>query len=111
VTIRGEVWTASGGDYAKKPRPVIVVQNDAFGSLDSITICPLTTDDPISPLFRIAVMPSESNGLRDLSYAMADKITTMPRGKLGKRVGRIDGDDLENIGAAILLFLNLDTAP
>jgi mRNA-degrading endonuclease toxin of MazEF toxin-antitoxin module len=33
---RGEVWTVSGGkDYAGKPRPVVVVQDDAFDATDS----------------------------------------------------------------------------
>jgi mRNA interferase MazF len=37
---RGEIWTVSGGkDYAGKPRPVVIVQDDAFDATDSITIC------------------------------------------------------------------------
>ena len=44
---RGEVWTASGGaDYAGKPRPVVVVQDDRFDGTASITICAFTTDTP-----------------------------------------------------------------
>jgi mRNA interferase MazF len=28
---RGDIWTVSGGkDYAGKPRPVVIVQDDAF---------------------------------------------------------------------------------
>jgi mRNA interferase MazF len=107
LTKRGEVWTASGGDYAGKPRPVIVVQNDAFSDLQSISVCPLTTDDPISPLFRIAIPPTPANGLRELSYAMADKLTTMPRAKLGKPIGLLDRDVLEEVDMAIVLFLDL----
>lgn len=35
---RGEVWTAAGGkNYAGKPRPVLVVQDDRFDATDSIT--------------------------------------------------------------------------
>ena len=107
MTKRGEVWTAAGGDYAGKPRPVIIVQNDAFQALDSITICPMTTDHPLSPMFRIAVAPSAVNGLRQLSYAMADKVTTMSRAKLGKLVGRLGSGDLESVDAAIVVFLDL----
>jgi len=29
---RGEIWTAAGGkDYAGKPRPVFILQDDRFG--------------------------------------------------------------------------------
>ena len=49
---RGEVWTVSGGrDYAGKPRPVVIVQDDAFDATDSITICAFTTDPTEAPLF------------------------------------------------------------
>lgn len=36
---RGDIWTASGGnDYAGKPRPVVIVQDDSFDSTASITV-------------------------------------------------------------------------
>ena len=42
---RGEVWTAAGGpEYAGKPRPVIILQDDRFDATGSITVCALTTD-------------------------------------------------------------------
>ncbi len=65
---RGEVWTVSGGkDYAGKPRPVVIVQDDSFDATDSITICAFTTDPTEAPLFRLPVEPSERNGLRSSS--------------------------------------------
>ena len=34
---RGDIWTVAGGkDYAGKPRPVVVVQDDSFDATDSI---------------------------------------------------------------------------
>ncbi|MCW2272998.1 mRNA-degrading endonuclease toxin of MazEF toxin-antitoxin module [Rhodoblastus acidophilus] len=46
----GEVWTVTGGgDYAGKPRPVVIVQVDSFGATDSITICAFTTDETEAP--------------------------------------------------------------
>lgn len=105
---RGEVWTASGGSaYAGKPRPVVVVQDDRFDATASITICALTSDPTDAPLIRPAVEPSERNGLRQLSRLMADKITTIPRAKLGERVGRLDDEDVLRMNRAILVFLGL----
>jgi len=36
---RGEIWTVAGGeDYAGKPRPVVILQDDSFDARLSITI-------------------------------------------------------------------------
>ena len=62
---RGEIWTVAGGkDYAGKPRPVVIVQDDSFDATDSIMICAFTTDATDAPLFRLPVQPNERNGLR-----------------------------------------------
>ena len=42
---RGEIWTVAGGkDYAGKPRPVVIVQDNSFDATDSMAICAFTTD-------------------------------------------------------------------
>ena len=52
---RGEIWTVAGGkDYAGKPRPVVLLQDDSFDATDSITICAFTTDPTEAPLFRLS---------------------------------------------------------
>ena len=105
---RGEVWTAAGGpDYAGKPRPVVIVQDDRFDAVDSITVCAFTSDPHDAPLFRIAIMPTEGNGLRLPSRAMVDKLTTVPRAKLGGRIGRLSDGDMVRLNQAILIFLGL----
>jgi mRNA interferase MazF len=105
---RGEVWTvAGGGDYAGKPRPVVILQDDAFDQLDSVTICPFTTDPTDSPLFRIVVLPSDRNGLRALSRIMADKVTTIQKAKLGERIGRVGDQDMLRLDRAVMAFLGL----
>ena len=59
------------------------------------------------PLFRIAVAPSASNGLDSASSIMVDKILTIPKSKLGYRVGRLDDDDIAQLNQAIAIFLGL----
>jgi mRNA interferase MazF len=106
--IRGEIWTVAGGpDYAGKPRPVIIIQADQFDGLGSVTVCPFTTNPTEAPLFRLAVQPNEENGLRGLSCAMVDKITTVGRSKLGKRVGRLSDEDIVRVNRAVLVFLGI----
>ena len=87
---RGEIWTLAGGaDYAGKPRPVVIVQNDRFDATQSITVCPFTTNPISAPLFRLPIEPTQENGLRRTCQMMADKVMTVPRKKLGVRVGRL----------------------
>ena len=51
---RGEIWTVAGGkDYAGKPRPVLILQDDRFDMTDSVTVCAFTTDPTDAPLFRL----------------------------------------------------------
>ena len=105
---RGEVWTAAGGkDYAGKPRPVVIVQDDRFDATSSITICAFTTDPTDAPLFRLVVSPSETNGLDTASRLMVDKVTTVPKAKLGRRIGRLADDDMVRMNRALMIFLGL----
>ena len=105
---RGEIWTAAGGSgYAGKPRPVVVIQDDRFDATESVTICAFTTDPTEAPLFRLQVDPGAANGLREESSLMVDKITTVHRSRLAKRVGLLEDEDLIRLGRAIVVFLGL----
>ena len=105
---RGEIWTAAGGrDYAGKPRPVVIVQDDRFDATTSITICAFTSDPTDAPLFRLVVEPSAANGLDEASRLMVDKVTTVPKKKLGKRIGRLSATDMVRVNRALLVFLGL----
>ena len=61
---RDEIWTVSGGaDYAGKPCPVVIIEDDAFDATSSITICAFTTDETEAPS-SASRPPTERNGLR-----------------------------------------------
>ena len=105
---RGEIWTVAGGkDYAGKPRPAVILQDDRFDRTGSVTICAFTTDPTDAPLFRLVVEPSESNGLRALCRLMVDKITTVPKSRIGARVGRLADEDMLRLNRAALVFLGI----
>lgn len=104
---RGEIWTVSGGGYAGKPRPAVVVQDDRFDTTDSITICAFTTDPTDAPFIRLAVESGEANGLQQTSHLMIDKITTVPKSRLGRRIGRLADEDVVRLNSALTVFLGI----
>src|SRR5271154_6469815 len=98
---------AGGNDYAGKPRPVVVLQDDRFDSTESITFCAFTSDPVERPLFRPFSTPDDVNGLRRESQLMVDKITTCPKTKLGQRIGRLSEQDMVRVNRAVAVFLGL----
>ncbi len=109
---RGDIWTVAGGnDYAGKPRPVVILQDDSFDATASITICAFTTDPTDTPLFRLPITPTTRNGLRAENRLMVDEITTVAKTKIGTRIGRLDDVDILRLNQAVLVFLGLAVPP
>ena len=105
---RGEVWTVSGGTgYRGKPRPAVIVQEDRFDQTGSITLCAFTTDPTDAPLLRMLIEPTDRNGLKSASRLMIDKITTVPKARLGKRTGKLSDEDTVRLNRALTVFLGL----
>lgn len=104
---RGEVWTVAGGDYTAKHRPAVIVQNNTFASTASITICPLTTNRTDADLFRLPIEPNTENGLREASRLMVDKISSVPKTRLGRHLGQLSNEEMARLGRAIVVFLGL----
>ncbi len=98
---------AGGKDYAGKPRPVVIVQDERFQTTTSITVCPFTTNPVNAALFRLLVEPNDENGLRLPSRIMVDKVITIPRSKVGMRIGRLSDEDMVRLNRALLVFLGM----
>jgi mRNA interferase MazF len=86
---------------------MLIVQHDRFDATASITVCPLTTDPTDIPLLRIALDPTDTNGLAEPSRIMLDKVTTMPRSKLGDRIGCVSNTDMATLSRGLVVFLGL----
>lgn len=105
---RGEIWTVSGRkEYAGKPRPAVVVQDDAFHATNSITVCAFTTDPTEAVLIRLPIAANEENGLRLHCRLMVDKITSVAKSKLREHIGRLGDEDFLRLNRAMLVFLGL----
>ena len=105
---RGDLVIVSvAGDYGK-PRPALVVQSDYFNEGHaSVTVIPVTSTLVDAPLFRLTLEPTAGNGLRSISQLMVDKITTVPRSKLGQCIGRLADQDMVRLGRAVVVFFGL----
>lgn len=104
---RGELWTVSGGIYAQKPRPALIIQDDLFAASESVTLLPLTSHLSDAPLLRLTVEPSELTGLDRESQIMVDKLTTVRRSNLGQRIGRITSEAMVAVEQSLAVFLGL----
>lgn len=103
---RGEIWTLAGGPgYAGKPRPALIVQSDLLADTRSVLTCGLTTRANPALYSRPAIEPSAGNGLQEPSEIMTDKITAVPRARLGKRIGALSPQDMVRVEQALLLVL------
>lgn len=102
---RGELWTVSGGVYAAKPRPALIIQDDLFDATESVVVIPLTTTVADAPITRVAI--PTTTGITQPSFAMIDKITTVRRSNLGTRIGRVPTTIMADIERSLMVFLGL----
>ncbi len=105
---RGSVWIASGkGVYSAKPRPVLIVQSNLFQGTSSLTICPITSNELEAGFARVELRVSAGSGLRQISWVMIDKTTTIARASLAQEIGELSIDDLVAVNRALRVFLDL----
>jgi mRNA interferase MazF len=108
---RGELWTATGPGYAGKPRPVLILQDDAFAATDSVLVALITTDPIVAPLLRLPIAPDAANNLSQPCSVMVDKIMAVPRAKVSRLVGRLDDRRMAAVGAMAATLLGLARPP
>jgi mRNA interferase MazF len=94
------------GAYGK-PRPALVIQSDLFARHPSVTVLPVTSELRPIETFRIAVEPTQRNGLRVSSQIMVDKAHTIPRDKAGEPFGHLESRTQTSVNRALAVFLGL----
>ena len=103
---RGEIWTQSGGPgYARKPRLVLIVQSDLLAGTDAIVTCLFTSLEGARLIARLLFTPTVENGLLEVSELMADKIMTVQRTKLGRRIGALSAEEMGEVQQALAFVL------
>lgn len=104
---RGEIWMVAGGVYASKPRPALIVQDDLFEATESVTVLPMTSTPTDAPFIRYWVSADEVSGLDRDSQVMIDKLTTIRRANVAKRVGRLTSQQMVDVERLMTAFLGL----
>ena len=104
---RGDLATVALQGDLGKPRPALVIQSDLFSDHPSVAVLPVTSTLQAAPLFRIGIEPNASNGLRQRSQVMVDKIQAVPRSRVGPVFGRLDDETMLAVNRAMAVFMGL----
>ena len=99
---RGEVHWADliprSGSEQRGSRPVIVISHDAFNEVStwrSVIVVPISTSASQARRGPTAVpLMRGSGGIKSDSFALCHQVTTLDRGKLTRRLGKLEADAL-----------------
>ncbi len=105
---RGDIVIVSGRDYAGKPRPALIVQNDTtLATHPSITLCPITTVRSGFDRFRVEILADAENGLKEISEIEVDRVVSVPRRKIAERIGKLPTNQLARVDEILRRWLVL----
>lgn len=111
--MRGHVYmgdfTPRSGSELTGPHPLIVISNDAINEAKnwmSITVIPISSSARPRPPLTVE-LPAGTAGLTKDSRALCHQITTIDRTKLGRLLGVLPEEYLEQVEEAIRATLDL----
>jgi mRNA interferase MazF len=103
--IRGDLVVLALQGSHGKPRPALVIQSDVFAASSHVAVLPLTSDSNDAALLRVPIAATDATGLNRPSFAMLDRVTTAPRDKIDKVIGRADEATMLTVTRALAVFL------
>lgn len=107
---RGEIWSAAtGSGFGGKPRPVLVVQSDAFSLAPNIIVALFTSVVDGEQRVRPRIEPDAINNLEEASLVQVDILVATPRQKSGRLIGRLTERDQSRVDNALLTFLGFSS--
>ena len=104
---RGEIWTLRDSQYASKARPAVIVQADLADDFESVILVLLTTFDRHGCATRVLITPTNTNGLKETSYVMSEKLLTVRQSDLGFRVGALTADQMHEVSRQLVAVLGI----
>jgi mRNA interferase MazF len=105
---RGDLAIVSAPGSYGKPRPSVIIQSDLYEGTGSLVVLLMTTKlHPDSPLIRYNILPTATNGLNEPTDVMIDKLFTVPRERMGERIGRLTAAQMAEITSELAVFLGM----
>ena len=105
---RGDVVIATiGGGIGNKPRPAVIIQEDDFGSTETVLMIPFTSDIPAILVSRPYFAPNIETGLNQPCVLMVDKLLPVRRKSIGEIIGQLSTADMERVERALLIMLGV----
>ena len=92
----GAIVLVARGSYTSKPRPALVVQNPRYRTGESVIVIPFASVRNTEIDTRLAVAPSELNGLDRPCFLEVDKISAVSIAYLGRQLGVLEPEVLSN---------------
>lgn len=114
---RGELywvdWSPHRGSEPGGRRPALIVQRDAGNlaiSYPNTVVVAVSSQGREIPL-HVRLCPSQTNGLRNVSFVKCEQIFTIAKDRLGSRLGRLRAQEMNDVNEALRLNLGLETEP
>ena len=112
---RGDVYmvelpAARGAPTAEQvgSRPAVIVQVDEPGPFPTVVVVPLTSKlSALRYRHTIRIEPSPDNGLATTSVLLVFQLRAIDRARLIKRIGWLDGQQMEILSREIVSLLDL----
>jgi mRNA interferase MazF len=107
---RGEIYWVqldpTIGSEIAKTRPCVIISNNIGNQYaDRVIVAPMTTAN-VGKVYPFEVkVESGEGGSAQPGKILLDQIRTVDKARLGKRVGQLPGDQIEEINRAIRLSL------
>ncbi len=109
---RGDLWIvdlrpAIGWEVAKK-RPALIISSDQINSISPlVVVIPISSQIPeVIGLEKIFLSKKEANLEKD-SIVLVNQIRTVDKTRIGKKVGKISQQKLEEVEDALKLVLGI----
>ena len=104
---RGDIVTVALQGDTGKPRPAVIVQTDTLPRRIKVLVVPLSSDLEDAPLSRMIVVPTPTNGLKEDSQLMFDRLTSARRDNCFGPFGRLDRAQIAELDHNLTIVLGL----
>ena len=111
---RGEIWIVEWeshrGSEQAGTRPSLIVQADEANDLEhygNTIVLAMSTTPAIDPMVHVEVEPSRLNGLSKAGIVRCEQVFTLPKSRLGARLGLLEPQFMDRVDAALRDVLGL----